>query len=452
MAERISHADCDHPSTPGARAICRRNQQKLASGKIKDTPGTRRLQDTLTEQYRDTLLALADLTTAEVKDLIKNVDLEDIDKWFKSAMPELIKVIEANHRDASLMTVSYLRQHAALQGFNGKVAPAKIIREQLLTSLEVTGPVAFKKHVGAGGTPAEAKKVMTTTLSGSGERLAMAGARDTLDAAVADPTNDVLGYKRRTSGQACDYCRGLSKDAVYENNTFHAHDHCTCTGEPLYLDRSFMGTQTIEQLANIQVDNAETVLSITNALEAIAKVHRVTDKVTDGPYQVKFTDSNVQKLGSARGAFGLESGERTIRLDPKAPGVEFTAVHEFGHHLDFSMFSPKGSYYATRVAIDRVSPEFEDLFKAIMKTPEYKEWLEFQKVPARKKYFTYILNEQELFARAYAQWITLRSQSPELLKAIKADIPTRQIHWDDKNFGDIAKEFDKIFKERGLLV
>lgn len=241
----ISHAQCDHPNTAAARAKCRANQQTVADGKVvgkKKAASVVEKQVALTRSYRETLLGVAGTTVAEVKKKLglSEADLADIDLWFEREMPGLVKIVKTNHKNAAMLTTRYLRQHAALEGFQVGAVPAQVIEEQLVKSLTVTGPGAFKKHIAGGGTEAEALAVMKTTLPGSAERLAMMGARETLTGAVENLESPVLGYTRRTSGSPCSYCSGLSRDPVYAGEdgvkTFHAHDHCTCTGEPFYLD------------------------------------------------------------------------------------------------------------------------------------------------------------------------------------------------------------------------
>lgn len=237
----FSHANCDHPSTPAARKKCRDNQKKLAEGKIKDTKSVRELQNALTEAFREQILGVGGITVAEIKDMLYDMPTDAVDEWFSGKLPAMMKVVEAQHKEAMLLTTKYLKEHAALLGYSaGKLDKIGMVWDQVTTSLEVTGPVAFKTHIAAGGTAEAAKKVMETTLSGSAERLALQGSHDTLTAAVANPDSNVLGYTRNTSSTACDYCAGLSTAAVYDSNTFHAHDHCTCTGEPLYLDPRFL--------------------------------------------------------------------------------------------------------------------------------------------------------------------------------------------------------------------
>lgn len=241
----FSHANCDHPSTPAARKKCRDNQKKLAEGKIKDTKNTRELQIALTAAYREQLLQIGSFTSDEVVDMLVGMDVYHIDEWFSGKLPDMMKVVEAQHREAMLLTTKYLQEHAALMGYTaGKIETIAPVFEQITKSLEVTGPVAFKTNIAAGGTVDTAADVMKTTLAGSAERLALDGARDTLVAAVDSETSNVLGYQRETSSTACDYCRGLSKEAIYDTDTFHAHDHCHCTGEPIYLDPRFLPTSS----------------------------------------------------------------------------------------------------------------------------------------------------------------------------------------------------------------
>lgn len=61
----------------------------------------------------------------------------------------------------------------------------------------------------------------------------------------------------------------------------------------------------------------------------------------------------------------------------------------------------------------------------------------------------YYLRPREMFARAYAQYIALRSGDEVMLDQIlrrKADFPGTQ--WDDADFGPVAKAFDELFTAR----
>lgn len=67
-------------------------------------------------------------------------------------------------------------------------------------------------------------------------RQALAGGRDTIAAAV-DDDKDALGWARATSGACCAFCAMLAgRGPVYGEDTadFQAHDHCTCTSEPVF--------------------------------------------------------------------------------------------------------------------------------------------------------------------------------------------------------------------------
>ena len=67
----------------------------------------------------------------------------------------------------------------------------------------------------------------------------------------------------------------------------------------------------------------------------------------------------------------------------------------------------------------------------------------------------YLLSPNEVWARAYAQWLALRSQNSDLLKGIAdarrlgAADPYAGRQWEDADFEPIAKEIDAIFKKLG---
>ena len=71
-------------------------------------------------------------------------------------------------------------------------------------------------------------------------------------------------------------------------------------------------------------------------------------------------------------------------------------------------------------------------------------------------YSSYLLMPPELLARAYAQYIGTRSGSRVIQNQIShdRDFNTRmgyRSQWTDAEFEPIAREFDNVFRRRGLL-
>lgn len=67
----------------------------------------------------------------------------------------------------------------------------------------------------------------------------------------------------------------------------------------------------------------------------------------------------------------------------------------------------------------------------------------------------YMLLPEECFARAYAQYIAIRSGDERLieeLKHVRANVYAQQVYyeqWDDDSFAHIADAFDQLLRQRG---
>lgn len=146
---------------------------------------------------------------------------------------------ERRRISASLAGVYYADFRATEQipgTFRPRLATA-MNREEVDTSLEVTGPVAFKKAISVGQSPELAQDQAFVALSGSITRMVLAGGRDTVTEAVVDD-DQALGWARVTDGDPCYYCAMLaSRGPVYlsrSSASFEAHDHDQCGVEPVF--------------------------------------------------------------------------------------------------------------------------------------------------------------------------------------------------------------------------
>lgn len=138
-----------------------------------------------------------------------------------------------SRREAS----EYLVAHARAEGRAVVPQPAVWVPERVVASARVTGPVAFKQHIAAGGSERDARRIMTRTLPAAAQRLAVAGARDTVMQTVKD-SGEIVGWRRATDEDPCAFCALLaSRGAVYLSEStagFEAHDGDECLPEPLY--------------------------------------------------------------------------------------------------------------------------------------------------------------------------------------------------------------------------
>lgn len=151
------------------------------------------------------------------------------------------------------LTGLHLEEHAAAEGRTVEPTPAEWNTEQVVTSLRVTGPVAFKQAIAAGKTEDQALESMAAQMAGSAERLVLAAERDTVMATV-ESSDEIVGWRRVPDDDPCAWCAMLvSRGAVYKSRGSATrvvgrrgrargnqplgtsyHDYCQCTAEPLY--------------------------------------------------------------------------------------------------------------------------------------------------------------------------------------------------------------------------
>lgn len=156
--------------------------------------------------------------------------------------------------------------------------------------------------------------------------------------------------------------------------------------------------------------------------------------------------------------------ERRMWLDPDGPWPEFTGVHEYAHHIDAFALGRKGSYATLAKS---KSEHVERILNAAMNTDAYRSirarlnsrlaMFKEKPVLAEKdravKFLRYLIRPQELFARAYAQYIAVRSGSPVLseqlssIRGLKGN--DRFLQWPNEDFTPIATAFDDLFKSMG---
>lgn len=193
----------------------------------------------LTREHRRELALLATAVVNRVATTARGADadaLADIDAFWDGAEPRVLADVTRGHNLAAALEARYLRRHAAVEAVTVAPVLAEVAAEQLRTSLRVSGPVAFKRHMTLSGDPFSSRSTMVTTLSGAAQRLTLGGSRGTAMATFRR-SGATVGYRRVTSANPCPFCSMLaSRGAVYSKRSveFHAHDSCKCSAEPLY--------------------------------------------------------------------------------------------------------------------------------------------------------------------------------------------------------------------------
>ncbi|WP_157091032.1 hypothetical protein [Nocardiopsis listeri] len=173
------------------------------------------------------------------------------------------------------------------------------------------------------------------------------------------------------------------------------------------------------------------------AIDLVSQVHGFPDGMRE--LTVKF-----EKLkGDTIGRYNDVSG--TLSIDPGQRNIRETLVHEIGHAMDQAGDSNTRLGMATKVGARK--PNMKNLLDSMRNSPEFESLGNLQN-PKAKVYFR---SDQELFARAYSQWITERTKDPVLTETINRLRSTggfeRARQWQDGSFKPIAQAMDKLFKE-----
>lgn len=200
------------------------------------------------------------------------------------------------------------------------------------------------------------------------------------------------------------------------------------------------GVRPTSELSPVQVSlrDADDRQRIETALDAIGSVHRV-------PADLR---SVKVKANKNAGAFYYDQDQLEIRGAFWEDEDMATFVHEFGHYLDFSLFG-SGREFATDVR----SRELLPLFKAIQSTRAYKALKEPGGGGTIRAGEKYLRKSDELFARAYEQWVATSTGNPAMRSYIAKyrAAGARNAYWDDDDFEPIAAELEALFRARGLI-
>ncbi len=208
--------------------------------------------DALTRDHRRDAARVTSAVERNVMSLARDADVSDVDAWLARNLLAILRMVAPGFAVLAEMTVRYLRRHAALSGVALDPVAAELDEEALTTSLRVTGPVAFKKHLVISGDPEASREVMAKQMSRSSGRHGLNGDRGSVMATFSERPV-LVGYRRiLNSPNPCAFCALLaSRGAVYRSANPNVtgrggaprgvrqvgeayHDSCSCTLEPLY--------------------------------------------------------------------------------------------------------------------------------------------------------------------------------------------------------------------------
>jgi len=157
-----------------------------------------------------------------------------------------------------------------------------------------------------------------------------------------------------------------------------------------------------------------------------------------------------------KGKFTYYPGKKPVGITLSLAGEtpELTAVHESGHFIDLYALGNWGqSAFKTGYA--------DELNKVIKGTKAFKRQADLLSGSRTSKYIDmkhirYLNKDEELFARAYAQYIASSSGDKVLLKQLNGIVATKynrvyNAQWSKTDFKQVRKAFDSLFKEKGWI-
>jgi post-segregation antitoxin (ccd killing protein) len=151
-----------------------------------------------------------------------------------------VRLVQSQHAASALVARRYFRAFRVAEfgaALPGTLATPAFVREAVVTSLMVTGPVRIERARRQGLDVGRATTVALAETARAAQMHSLRGGRDQLMSAVeSDPR--AIGHVRVTSGNSCAFCALLAgRGAVYlseDSADFDAHPGCSCHGEAVY--------------------------------------------------------------------------------------------------------------------------------------------------------------------------------------------------------------------------
>ena len=198
-----------------------------------ETPQGRRL----TELHRLAQARLGALTMVQMAAVWPLLDPERLDETFATWLVAAQGVVATQRAQSATLAANYLTSYRAAEtGERASVTALATVPQAraVATSLIVTGPVAIKSAMGRGKLRSAAAETAKATSAAAAMRHVLNGGRETIIDHVRHDKR-ARGWHRVTSGRACPFCASLTGVVFTGPADFRAHDHCSCSVEPVYL-------------------------------------------------------------------------------------------------------------------------------------------------------------------------------------------------------------------------
>lgn len=234
--------------------------------------------------------------------------------------------------------------------------------------------------------------------------------------------------------------------------------------EPKTLDAG----QKTHDSAEVKYRDVSQALRVEGEKVAVGRALRAIDKVhTDGVLPEIPVSRSYGRVELGSYGYHRDGSAAEIKVSAKGAHKELTATHEVGHFLDHqgvNTTQTQAGQFAT-MSRDPLMAGFKDAAAKSQAITRLREALtrptiEFESADGvtrtyrvDRKYVQYLLSEDEIWARAYAQYIAVRSGDSVMLGQLsEQQKPTAYPNqWAHDDFPAIAAEIDKIFKVLGWL-
>lgn len=175
--------------------------------------------------------------------------------------------------------------------------------------------------------------------------------------------------------------------------------------------------------------------SVKDGISAIEEVHGV-----------KGLSTLPVVMNSSTTTHGTYTPGEKITVTKNTWATESTVVHEMGHYLDHKMFPP-GDKFSSCSA--KAGKDF-DALDSVLQSSKTVKGLQEKAGKSKHQYDKYLVQRNEIFARAYTQYISVRSSNKELKSQVAELKKQHGTQWDDDEFEPIASAFDTLFISQGL--
>lgn len=226
--------------------------------------------------------------------------------------------------------------------------------------------------------------------------------------------------------------------------------------------------QKVDEVFDIYSPDPKQRKPIDNALKSINKVHG-----QDGLPRIPLEIDTHGWTGSANGMYRSQ-GDRPFDIllsDVRLQHPELTTVHEIGHFIDHMGVGTPGLHsssagelvkWNTAVRNSRAYKRLEEIRG--MERVHYTDPIFGQPASLKvdPKLMDYVMSDNELFARSYAQFVAQRSGNKTLLKQVEAQRGIRPdaatvrddilpMQWEEDDFGEIDAAFVELFRGLGWM-